>query len=155
MLKTKKMISAILALSMAIATPAAAYATDTSSSTEAIVCSVNSKDSINWTYTSWIGAGIAFEDGYAECVGSYELYSDIKSKITLTLMKSKDNMSWSKVESWYNTNYDRCPESLLTTSTNKLEHGYYYLARVQVQIIDSTEESLETSHCESISKYYA
>lgn len=97
----------------------------------------------------------SFEDGYAECVGSYELYSDMKSKITITLMKSKDNMSWLKVESWYDTNYERCPESLLTTSTNKLEHGYYYLARVQVQIIDSTGESLETSHCESISKYYA
>lgn len=58
MVNSKKIISAILSLSMAIATPVAAYATDTSSSTEAIVCSVNSKDSINWTYTSWIGAGI-------------------------------------------------------------------------------------------------
>lgn len=155
MLKSKKIISAILAFSMAIATPVAVYASDRKCSTESMICAVNSADSINWTYTSWVGSWIGFENDYAECIGSYELYGDMKSKITLTLMKSKDGNSWSKVESWSTTNYSYSPNSFIMTSTNKLEHGYYYLTYAQVQVYDSTGEVVETSHSESAGKYYA
>lgn len=154
MLNSKKIISTLLALSMTTATPVAVYATNTSCLPKTTVCSVNSKDSINWTYTSWVGAGIGFEDGYAKCAGTYELYSDMKSKITLTLMKSKDSNNWSKVESLSTTNYTYSPGSFKMTSTNKLAHGYYYLTLAQVQVYDSTGDVVETSHCESAGKYY-
>lgn len=155
MLNAKKFISALLALSMiAATTPAVVYATDAIDSPVTIAHSANNERSINWTYTSWVGAGFSIDEDYGKCIGSYELYSNMKSKITVTLMKSTDNKSWSAVESWHATNYNYSPSSLEKTSTNMLQHGNYYCTYAQVQVIDSNGDAVETSSVFSNSKYY-
>lgn len=155
MLNSKKVISAILALSMITATPAVVYAEDAVSTPETITYSTNNERSINWEYTSWVGAGFSIKGSYGKCVGSYALYSDSKSEITITLMKSEDGKSWSAVESWTTTNYIYNPSSFVKMSTNELEHGYYYLTHIQVQVLDSDDNVLETGNGESAGKYYA
>lgn len=150
MLKSKKIISSLLALSMIVATPTVAYAADKNEP----ATSVGSERSINWTYTSWVGAGISLENDYAQCAGSYELYSDLKSEITISLMKSKDGRNWTTVESWSTTNYQYNPLSFSQKSTDKLQHGYYYLTHTQVQVLDSNDNVLETGNSDSTGKYY-
>lgn len=120
----------------------------------AMICSTNSGRSINWTYTSVVAAGFSIDGSYGKCIGSYELYSNLKSEITVTLMKSKDSKSWSAVESWSEINYDYSPRSLSKTSTNELEHGYYYRTHTQVQVY-SNNEVVETGNSFSTPKYYA
>ncbi|MBD5141935.1 MAG: hypothetical protein HDT25_11090 [Ruminococcus sp.] len=154
MLNSKKVISAILALSMIATTSAVVYAENDVNASTIIAYSTNNERSINWTYTSWVAAGIIIDGNYGKCTGSYELYSDMKSEITVTLMKSKDGNSWSKVESWTATNYDYSPSSLSKTSTNELEHGYYYCTHTQVQVY-SNNKVVETGNSFSNSKYYA
>lgn len=155
MLNSKKIISSLLALSMITATPTVVCAANAENTAEAIVCSANNERSINWTYTSWVAASFSINGDYGKCIGSYELYSDMKAVITVTLMKSKDGISWSAVESWNATNYDYSPSSLSKTSTNKLTHGYYYMSHTQVQVLDSNDKALETGNVFSNSKYYA
>ena len=155
MLNSKKVISAILALSMIATTPTVVYATGAVNAPITTAYSTNNERSINWTYTSWVGAGFSFDGNYGKCTGSYELYSNLKSEITITLMKSKDGKSWSKVESWTTTNYKYNPNSFSKKSTNELEHGYYYLTHTQVQVLDSNDNVLETGNSESAGKYYA
>lgn len=153
MLNSKKIISSLLALSIVTASSASVCAAETTPPSS-IVYSANSGKSINWTYTSVVAASFSIKEDYGKCIGSYELYSDMKSKITVTLMKSKDGKSWSAVESWDATNYDYSPSSLSKTSTNKLEHGYYYLSHTQVQVYDSNDKVLETGNSESPISYY-
>lgn len=154
MLNTKKVISAILALSMTIATPTVVYAEDIVDKPVTIAYSANNERSINWTYTSWVGAGFTIDKNYGKCTGSYELYSNLKSEITISLMKSKDGKNWSTVESWTTTNYKYNPNSFSQKSTNVLEHGYYYLTHTQVQVLDSNDNVLETGNSESAITYY-
>ncbi len=154
MLNSKKVISAVLSLSMIAATPAVVYATDVVNEPATSMYSANNERSINWTYISWVGAGFSIDDNYGKCTGSYELYSDMKSEITISLMKSKDGKSWSTVESWSTTNYDYSPSSLNKTSTKELEHGYYYRTHTQVQVY-SNNKVVETGNSFSDSKYYS
>lgn len=152
MLNSKKIISAILALSMVTATPTVVCATDAGGIPVTSVCN---ERSINWTYTSFVAAGFSFDGSYGKCTGSYELYNDMKSIITVTLMKSKDSKSWSAVESWNTTNYDYSPSSFTKKSTNTLSHGYYYMSHTQVQVLDSNDNAVETTSVFSSYKYYA
>ncbi len=153
MIKVKKVISTILALSMIDATPVIVHAEDMFKTSATTAYSTYNERSINWTYTSWVAAGIIIDGNYGKCTGSYELYSDLKSEITVTLMKSKDGQSWSAVESWSKTNYSYSPSSLSKTSTNELEHGYYYCTHTQVQVY-SNNKVVETGNSFSNSKYY-
>lgn len=155
MLNSKKIISSLLALSMVAATPAAAYAEGADSTPATIEYSANNGRSINWTYTSVVAASFSIDGDYGKCTGSYGLYSDMKSEITVTLMKSKDGNSWSAVESWSTTNNVYNPRSLTKTSTNKLTHGYYYMSHTQVQVLDSNGKAVETTGVFSTYKYYA
>lgn len=154
MLNSKKVISAILALSMIAATPVVVYAEDAVNAPTTIAYSTNNERSINWAYTSWVAACFSVDEGYGKCTGSYELYSDMKSKITVTLMKSTDCRNWSKVESWTTTNYDYSPSSFTKKSTNALTHGCYYLTHTQVQVYDSDNNVLENGNSESPITYY-
>lgn len=155
MLNSKKIISTILAFLITIVSSVPVYATETLPQTAAIYA-LKPSDSINWTYTSTVVASFSIDGDYGKCIGSYELYSNMKSEITVTLMKSKDSKSWSAVESWTTTNYDYSPSSLSKTSTNKLEHGYYYRTHTQVQVFKSfsSNEVVETGNSFSSSKYY-
>ncbi|MCM1062092.1 MAG: hypothetical protein NC452_17655 [Eubacterium sp.] len=155
MLNSKKIISAVLALSMVAATPLIAYAEGADRTPATIEYSTNNERSINWTYTSVVAASFGIDGQYGNCVGSYELYSDMKSIVTVTLMKSKDAISWSAVESWDTTNYTYSPSSIVKTSTNKLTHGYYYMSHTQVQVLDSNGKALETTSVFSNYEYYA
>lgn len=152
MLNSKKIISSLLALSIVTASSASVCTAETTSHSS-IVYSANSGRSINWTYVSVVGAGFSIDGSYGKCIGSYELYSNMKSEITVTLMKSKDSKSWSAVESWTTTNYNYSPSSLIKTSTNELEHGYYYCSHTQVQVY-SNNEVVETGNSFSNYKYY-
>ena len=152
MLNSKKIISTMLALLITAVSSVPVYATETIPQT-ATMYALKPSDSINWTYTSTVVAGFSIDGNYGKCVGSYELYSDMKSEITMSLMKSKDGNSWSTVEYWTATNYDYSPRSLSKTSTNKLEHGYYYCTHTQVQVY-SNNEVVETGNSFSNSKYY-
>lgn len=154
MLNSKKIISTILALLITAVSSVPVYAAETLPQTAATYA-LKPSDSINWTYTSTVVASFSINENYGKCIGSYELYSNMKSKITVTLMKSKDGKSWSAVEYWTATNYDYSPSSLSKTSTNELEHGYYYLTHTQVQVYDSNDNVLETGNSESAGKYYA
>lgn len=153
MLNSKKIISTILALLITAVSSVPVYATETLPPTAATYA-LKPSDSINWTYISTVVASFSIDEDYGECIGSYELYSNRKSKITISLMKSKDGRSWSKVESWTTTNYNYSPNSFIKTSTNKLEHGYYYLTHTQVQVYDSNNKVLETGNSESPISYY-
>ncbi len=153
MLNSKKIISSLLALSMVMASSVSVCAEETTSPS-AMTYSANSETSINWTYLSVVGAGFSIDGNYGKCTGSYELYSDMKSEITISLMKSKDGKSWSTVESWSTTNYDYSPSSLNKTSTKELEHGYYYRTHTQVQVY-SNNKVVETGNSFSDSKYYS
>lgn len=153
MLNSKKIISAVLAFSMVAAFPASVCSAETDPQS-AMICSTDSKISPRWTYTSWVGAGFAIKGEYGKCIGSYELYDNLNSEITVTLMKSKDGMSWTSVEHWSNTNTSCIPSAFSKMSTNKLEHGYYYLAHVQVQVLDDYGNVLETGNSESSASYY-
>ncbi len=153
MLNAKKIISVALALSMAAATPvvcAAEMPTEIAQN----VYSKGSERSINWTYISVVGAGFSIDRDYGKCIGSYELYSDMESIITVSLMKSKDGKNWSTVESWDDTNYNYSPSSMNKTSTNPLQHGNYYCTYTQVQVINSNGKAVETAGVFSNSKYY-
>lgn len=154
MLNSKKIISTILASLITAVSSVPVYATETLPQTAATYA-LKPSDSINWTYISTVAASFAIDGSYGRCIGSYELYSNRKSEITVTLMKSKDGKSWSAVEYWTATNYDYSPSSLSKTSTNELEHGYYYLTHTQVQVYDSKGNVLETGNSESAGKYYA
>lgn len=153
MLNSKKIISTILALLITAVSSVPVYATETLPQTAAMYA-LKPSDSINWTYISTVVASFSINDNYGVCTGSYELYSNRKSEITVTLMKSKDGNSWSKVESWKTTNYDYSPSSFEKTSTNKLEHGYYYHSHTQVQVYDSNNKVLETGNSDSPIIYY-
>lgn len=152
MLNSKKIISTVLALLITAVSSVPVYATETLPPTAATYA-LKPSDSINWTYVSTVGAGFYDENGYGKCKGSYELYSDLKSEITLTLMKSKDGKSWSAVESWTTTNYTNSPSSFNATSTNTLEHGYYYCTHTQVQVY-SNNKVVETGNSFSDPQYY-
>lgn len=153
MLNSKKIISTILALLITAVSSVSVYATETLPQT-ATIYALKPSDSINWTYISTVVASFSINDNYGQCTGSYQLYSNRKSEITITLMKSKDCNSWSAVESWSTTNYNYNPSSLEKTSTNKLEHGYYYLSHTQVQVLDSNNNALETGNSDSPIIYY-
>lgn len=155
MLNLKRIISVVLSLSIIASTPMVVYATDVVNEPVTSAYSTNNERSINWTYTSWVGAGFSIDGNYGKCTGSYELYSDMKSVITVTLMKSNDAKSWSAVESWSTTNYNYSPSSFTKTSTNVLTHGYYYLSHTQVQVIDSNGNAVETTSVFSNYEYYA
>ena len=154
MLNSKKIISTILALSINAVSSVPVYATETLPQ-KATVYALKPSDSINWTYTSTVVAGFSIDENYGKCTGSYELYSDMKAVITITLMKSKDGKSWSKVESWSTTNYSYSPSSFTKKSTNVLEHGYYYLTHTQVQVYNNNNKVVETGNSESAGSYYA
>lgn len=153
MLNSKKIISSLLALSIVTASSAFVCTAETTFPSS-MIYSANSEKSINWAYISVVGAGFSFDGSYGECTGSYELYSDRKAVMTITLMKSKDCNNWSAVESWSTTNYDYSPSSFIKTSSNTLTHGYYYLTHTQVQVLDSNDNVLETGNSESAISYY-
>ncbi|MCM1524841.1 MAG: hypothetical protein NC120_10330 [Ruminococcus sp.] len=154
MLNSKKIIAAVLASAVAAVSSVSVYAAETFTQSDAVYV-LKPSDSINWTYISAVGAGFSEKDGYGKCTGSYELYSARKAEITLTLMKSKDGKSWSAVESWSATYTKQRSLSFNATSTDKLEHGYYYLTHTQVQVLDSNDKVLETGNSESAGSYYA
>ena len=154
MLNSKKIISTILAILITAVSSVPVYATEALPKM-AEMYAMKPSDSINWTYISTVVASFSIDENYGVCTGSYELYSNRKAVMTITLMKSKDGNSWSKVESWSTTNYDYSPSSFEKTSTNRLEHGYYYLTHTQVQVYDSNNKVLETGNSESPISYYA
>lgn len=156
MLNSKKAISALLALSLMTAYPASVCSAETVSPSD-VVYSVDNGRSINWTYISFVGAGFQFDEDHGRCIGSYELYDDMKAVMTVTLMKSSDREHWSAVESWDVTNYTYNPSSLSISSTNELEHKYYYRTHVQVQVYESSNSSNVVENGNSFSgvKYYS
>lgn len=153
MLNSKKIISMVLALLLTAVSSVPVYATETLSQ-PATTYALKPSDSINWTYISTVVAGFSIDGSYGKCTGSYELYSNKKSEITISLMKSEDGKSWSTVESWTTTNYKYNPSSFSQKSTNELEQGYYYRTHTQVQVLDSNNNVLETGNSFSIGKKY-
>lgn len=153
MINSKKVISAVLALAITATASVSVYAADEVKLPDPIPCLVNSI-SPRWTNISWVSATFYVDDNKGVCTGAYQLYSNKKAEITITLMKSKDGKSWSAVESWSTTYNIYNPLSFSKESTNTLEHGYYYLTHTQVQVLDSNNNVLETGNSESAGKYY-
>lgn len=97
---------------------------------------------------NYVASGIEINNSNkAICSGSYYLYSNKKSVITMTLMKSTDKSSWTSVESWSQTNNVKNPAGYSKTSTSTLSSSYYYCTYVQVQIYDSNDNVIETVSC--------
>lgn len=107
-------------------------------------------DNVNYVASS-IGIN---SSNKATCSGSYFLYSEKKSVITMTLMKSSNgSTNWTKVESWTRTNNSQSPAGFSKTSTYELNSSYYYCTYVQVQIYDSNNNVIETVGCFSNSTH--
>ena len=144
----KKMLSCILALCMvgSISLSVSAYEEQTPDS---MVTLSSSGIVPMFKNISYVGAGINLTTGNkAICSGSYCLYNQYKSVITVTLMKSSNGSSnWTTVESWTRTNTVAAPDGLSKTSTFALNSSYYYCTYTQVQVYDSNNNVIETASC--------
>ena len=143
----KKILSCITALCIVGTLSCAVYAYDNNEPTPV---SASEYDIMPlYDNVMFVSAGISVNSSNkAVCTGTYTLYDNYKSKITMTLMKSSDGVSkWSTVESWSQTNTVQNPAGYSKTSTNKLSSSYYYRTYVQVQIYDSNNKIIETVTC--------
>lgn len=81
---------------------------------------------------SHITSYIEITDGVAEFSGSYSAYEDRSAVLTLTLQKSKNQATWSDVQSWSKSysgsGYHGFGES------KSVESGYYYRCKTNVSI---------------------
>lgn len=147
MIKFKKAFSCITALCIIGTMSIATYAYDEPVSP--IVPSSSEGIMPLYDNVHYVASGIDINSSdKAICTGSYFLYSNNKSVITMTLMKSTDGVSnWTAVESWSQTNTVKNPTGYSKTSTNKLSSSYYYCTYVQVQIYDSNDKVIETVTC--------
>lgn len=144
----KKIISSILAICVVGSISITSYAYDTYVSEP--IC-MYSDEGIMPLYdnVNYVTSGISINSkNKAVCTGAYMLYSKEKSIITMTLMKSSNGVSnWTAVESWSQTNTVQNPGGISRTSTNTLSSSYYYCNFVQVQILDSNDNVIETVGC--------
>ena len=77
--------------------------------------------------------------GYAECTGDMRLRSGATADLTITLYKSKDKTSWSKVDSWSVSG-----PSLLTLNDGCcVMSGYYYVAKLTANVYDTSGNFIE------------
>ena len=141
----KKILSSITALCVIATMSFATYAYDEPISP----IFLTSSEGIMPLYdnVNYVAAGIGINSSNkATCSGSYFLYSNKKSVITMTLMKSSNgSTNWSKVESWSQTNNSQSGFS--KTSTKSLSSSYYYCTYVEVKIYDSNDNVIETVSC--------
>ena len=84
-----------------------------------------------------VQSSIAFNGSTVSCKATNKMSKNLKSKITMTLQKSKDKNSYSKVQMWSKDYSGTGTKSL--TETKTVSKGYYYRVRVVVRIYSGTE----------------
>ena len=84
-----------------------------------------------------VQSSIAFNGSTVSCKATNKMSKNLKSKITMTLQKSKDKNSYSKVQMWSKDYSGTGTKSL--TKTKTVSKGYYYRVRVVVRIYSGTE----------------
>lgn len=154
MLNLKKIISTALALAVTAVASTSVCAADEVKLSDHVPQSVTDSISPRWTNVSWVSATFYIDNNKGVCTGAYQLYSNKKAEITISLMKSTDGNGWSSVESWSKTYNIYNPLSFSKESTNALQHGYYYCTHTQVQVYDSNGKAVETASVFSNYEYY-
>ena len=87
--------------------------------------------------TNYVDASLLISSGTATCKGSNRMITNHDSKITMTLQKSSDGSSYSKVTAWSQTYTGTGLKTL--TKTKAVTAGYYYRARVVVRVYSGSD----------------
>ena len=98
-----------------------------------------------------VQSSIAFNGSTVSCKATNKMSKNLKSKITMTLQKSKDKNSYSKVQMWSKDYSGTGTKSL--TKTKTVSKGYYYRVRVVVRIYSGTEVIEKITKYSTV-KYY-
>lgn len=147
MLKTKKIISSVLALCFMSSITTSYQALENNAETYEYV-SQESEISPRYVNLGNITAGMSINsDNKAECNGSFFLYNSNKSKIIVSLLVSTDGKTnWTAVdgERWTDTFTTSGNHVGGGTSSCTLSSDYYYCSHVQVNVYDSNDNVIET-----------
>ena len=98
-----------------------------------------------------VESSITFSGNKVICGATNRMSKNLKSKITMTLQKSEDKRSYSKVQMWSKDYSGAGFKSL--TETKTVSKGYYYRVRVVVRIYSGTEVIEKITKYSTV-KYY-
>lgn len=151
----KKIISGLLSLltigTVAI-TPVNAFY-DSDCSKPVTISSYENDIAPYYTNLGMVTAGMSItSDNRAYCSGAYFVYDDMKTSVTITLLKSLDGQkSWSAVtgQNWSNSFSTYGTHSCSGTSSITLSSRYYYCSLTEVTVYDSNGKAIEAANCYS------
>lgn len=106
-----------------------------------------------YTNLGVVTAGMSItSDNKAYCYGTYFVYDDMNTSVTITLLKSTDGKnSWSAVtgQNWSKSFTGYGSHSYGGTSSITLSSRYYYCSLTEVTVYDSNGKAVETANCYS------
>lgn len=101
--------------------------------------------------TSSVTANLSITSGTATCKAVNKMTKSYTSKITMTLQKSTDNSTYSKVQSWSQSYTGTGSKAL--TKTKALTKGYYYRVKVVVRVYSGDEVIEKITKYSAVIKY--
>ena len=104
-----------------------------------------------YTNTSLVTANLRLSGATAICNAQNVMTKNKKSKITMTLQKSSDKSTYSKVKAWSQESTGTGNKTL--EKRNAITKGYYYRLRVVVRIYSGTEVIEKITKYSTV-KYY-
>ncbi|MBT9694193.1 hypothetical protein [Eubacterium ventriosum] len=98
-----------------------------------------------------VQSSITFNGSIVRCKAKNNMNKNLKSKITMTLQKSKDKSNYSRVQMW-SKDYNGIGLKTLAEKQS-VSKGYYYRLRVVVRIYSGTEVIEKITKYSTV-KYY-
>ena len=98
-----------------------------------------------------VQSSITFNGSIVSCKAKNNMNKNLKSKITMTLQKSKDKSNYSRVQMW-SKDYNGIGLKTLAEKQS-VSKGYYYRLRVVVRIYSGTEVIEKITKYSTV-KYY-
>lgn len=121
--------------------------------TGAAVIATDDEQSVDLQYVNTlnVSSALTINGGIATCTARNNMQKNYPSKITMTLQKSADKSTYSKVQAW-SQEYTGIGTKTLT-KTKALTKGYYYRLKVVVRVYSGTEVIEKITKYSSV-KYY-
>lgn len=113
--------------------------------------SIDGDVELMYVNTSSVSSILTINSGIATCKGINVMTKNYTSKITMTLQKSTDNSTYSKVQLWSQEYTGTGSKTLSKTKT--LTKGYYYRVRVVVRIYSGGEVIEKITKFSNVFKY--
>lgn len=112
---------------------------------------INEEVGLFYVNTSSVKANLAISSGIATCKATNTMTKNYTSKITMTLQKSSNNSTYSKVQSW-SKSYTGIGSKTIT-KTQALTKGYYYRVKVVVRVYSGDEVIEKITKYSTVVKY--